>query len=95
MRSHPPASRARADGKKMSGTPWDTTDTERLRALASAGLSLPEIANEMERSKNAIRAWAEKLKIPIAKSRHPRQRQMRLETATLQRVDAQAKKGQS
>jgi predicted DNA-binding protein YlxM (UPF0122 family) len=75
----------------MSGTPWNTTDTERLRALASAGLSLLEIAHEMERSKNAIRDWAKKLNIPIAKSWHPRQRQMRLETATLQRVEIEAK----
>jgi hypothetical protein len=28
----------------MSGAPWETTDTERLRALAAAGLSVPEIA---------------------------------------------------
>jgi transposase len=73
----------------MSGTPWNTTDTERLRALASAGLSLTEIAIEMERSKQVIRTWAEKLKIAIAKSRHPRQRQMRLETARLQRVEVE------
>jgi hypothetical protein len=53
----------------MSGTPWNTTDTERLRTLASSGLSVPEIANEMERSKNAIRAWAEKLNIGIVRSR--------------------------
>jgi hypothetical protein len=43
----------------MSGAPWNTTDTERLRALASAGLSLSEIAIEMERSKQVIRTWAE------------------------------------
>jgi hypothetical protein len=41
-------------------TRWDTTDTERLRTLASGGLNLPEIANEMERSNNAIRFWAKK-----------------------------------
>jgi transposase len=75
----------------MSGAPWNTTDTERPRALASAGLSVSEIAIEMERSKQVIRTWAEKLKIAIAKSRHPRQRQMRLETARLQRVDLEAK----
>jgi hypothetical protein len=75
----------------MSGAPWNTTDTERLRALASAGLSVSEIAIEMERSKQVIRTWAEKLKIAIAKSRHPRQWQMRLETARLQRVDLEAK----
>jgi hypothetical protein len=54
-----PAGRARAEAKKMSGAPWNTTDTERLRALASAGLSLSEIAIEMERSKQVIRTWAE------------------------------------
>jgi hypothetical protein len=77
----------------MSGAPWNTTDTERLRALASAGLSLSEIAIEMERSKQVIRTWA--LNIAIAKSRHPRQRQMRMETARLQRIEAKAKKAQS
>jgi len=45
----------------------------------------------MERSKHVIRTWAEKLNIAIAKSRHPRQRRMRLETARLQRVDLEAK----
>jgi transposase len=75
----------------MSGAPWEMTDTERLRALAAAGLSVPEIAVEMERSRNAIRDWAERLNIAIAKSRHPRQRQTRLETARLQRVDLEAK----
>jgi transposase len=75
----------------MSGSPWNTTDTERLRALASAGQSLSEIAIEMQRSKNAIRDWAEKLNIRIAKSHHPRQRQMRLETARLQRVELRLK----
>jgi transposase len=75
----------------MSGTPWNMTDTERLRALAYAGLSVSEIAIEMQRSKNVIRTWAEKLNIAIAKSRHPRQRQMKLETARLQRVEIEAK----
>jgi hypothetical protein len=75
----------------MSGAPWNTTDTERLRALASAGLSVSEIAIEMERSKHVIGTRAEKLNIAIAKSRHPRQRQMRLETARLQRVEIEAK----
>jgi hypothetical protein len=55
----------------MSGAPWNTTDTERLRALASAGLSRSEIAIEMQRSKNAIRDWAEKLNIGIAKISSP------------------------
>jgi len=71
----------------MSGAPWNRTDTEQLRALASAALSRSKIAIEMQRNKNAIRDWAEKLNIGIAKSHHPRQRQMRLETARLQRVE--------
>jgi hypothetical protein len=69
----------------MSGAPWTAADTDRLRQLASAGLSLPEIVIEMERSKNAVRIWAEKLNIVIAKSPHPRQREMRLATAALRR----------
>ena len=75
----------------MSGTPWETSDTERLRALAAAGLSVPEIAVEMQRSRNAIRDWAKKLNIAVAKSPHPRQRRMKLETARLQRVEIEAK----
>jgi hypothetical protein len=75
----------------MSGAPWDTIDSERLRALAAAGLSRAEIAIEMKRSKNAVGEWAKKLSIAIAKPRHPRQRQMRLETARLQRIEAKAK----
>jgi transposase len=71
----------------MSGAPWDTTDTERLRALAAAGLRRAEIATEMKRSKNAVRDWVEKLNIAIAKPRPTRQQQMRLENARLQRVE--------
>lgn len=79
----------------MSGAPWSKTDTERLRTLASAGLSVLQIANEMERSNNAIRTWAKKLNIGIATSRHPRQLQMKLESARLQHIEAKAKKAQS
>jgi hypothetical protein len=43
MHKHPPGR-----GLKNECTPWNTTNTERLRALASADLSQPEIANEME-----------------------------------------------
>jgi hypothetical protein len=77
--------------------PWETTDTEWRRTLASAGLSLPEIANEMERGNNSIRVSAKQLDIAIAKSRHQRQRQIRLETARHRRVEIEAKvkKGQS
>jgi transposase len=69
----------------MSGAPWDTTDTERLRALAAAGLSRAEIATEMKRSRVAVAEWAKKLRIAIAKSRHPSQLKAKLETARLRR----------
>jgi hypothetical protein len=91
---HPSFVRDRAEGEVMSGARWDAADTERLRVLAAAGLSRSEIAVEMARSKNAVRLWAEKLNIAIAKTRHPRQLQTRLETARLQRIgiETRAKK---
>jgi len=52
---------------------------------------VPKIAVEMQRSRNAIRDWAKKLNIAVAKSPHPRQRRMKLETARLQRVEIEAK----
>jgi hypothetical protein len=46
----------------MSGAPWNTTETARLRVLALAGLNLSEIATKMERSKTGVHVRAEKLK---------------------------------
>jgi hypothetical protein len=54
-----------------------------------------EIANEMQRSNNAIRTWAKKLGIGIAQSRHPKQLQMKLEAARLQQIEAKANKARS
>jgi transposase len=76
----------------MSGAPWSSADTEHLRSLASAGLSLVEIAARMKRSKNAVRDWAEKLNIAIAKARHPKQQEMRLAAARLHRVETVERK---
>jgi hypothetical protein len=70
----------------MSGAPWNTTETARLRVWALAGLNLSEIATKMERSKTGIHVRAE-LNIAIAKSPHPKQRRMRLEIARVRRVE--------
>jgi transposase len=78
----------------MSGAPWSTAESKRLRALATAGLSVLEIANEMRRSNNAIRTWAKKLNIGIAKSRQPGQLQVKFEAARLQHIKAKIKKAQ-
>jgi hypothetical protein len=71
----------------MSGAPWNTTETARLRLLAFAGLDLSEIATKMERSKTGVHVRAENLNIAIAKSPHPKQRRMRLEIARVRRVE--------
>ena len=71
----------------MSGSPWNATDTERLRTLAFAGLSTTEIALDMKRSKDVIRTWALKMNIPIAKTAHPSQQRSRLQAARLQQTE--------
>jgi hypothetical protein len=54
----------------MSGIkgPWTPEEDQRLRALASAGISVAEIAIELKRSDRVIRGRAFRLKIPMAKS---------------------------
>jgi hypothetical protein len=54
-----------------SNTPWSDEDDERLRKLAISGLSLAEIATQMERSKSSVRARALKMNIAIARDRNP------------------------
>jgi hypothetical protein len=75
----------------MSGAPWNTTETVRLRLLAFAGLNLSEIATKMERSKTGVHVRAEKLNIAIAKSPHPKHRRMRLEIGRARRVELELK----
>jgi hypothetical protein len=78
--------------KEMSGVPLSTAETKRLRALATAGLSVLEIANQMRRSNNAVRTWAEKLNIGIVRSRQPGQLQRKFEAARLLHIRAKAAK---
>ena len=76
----------------MSGVPWSTAEIKRLRALATAGLSVLEIANQMRRSNNAVRTRAAKLNIGIVRSRQPGQLQRKFEAARLRHVRAKPKK---
>jgi hypothetical protein len=57
----------------MSGSPWSPEEDDRLRKLALSGLNLAAIAEQMKRSKSAIRVRAEKLKVAIARDRNPMQ----------------------
>ena len=57
----------------MSGRPWSPEEDDRLRKLALAGLSLAAIAEQLKRSKSAVRVRAEKLKMAIARDRNPMQ----------------------
>ena len=61
----------RAGAQEMSGSPWSPEEDDRLRKLALSGLSLAAIAEQMKRSKSAIRVRAEKLKVAIARDRNP------------------------
>lgn len=54
-----------------SNTAWSDEDDERLRKLAISGLSLAEIAAQMERSKSSVRARALKMNVAIARDRNP------------------------
>jgi hypothetical protein len=55
----------------MSGVPWSTADDERLRALARSGLSVGEIAKQMQRNASSVRTRAVAMKIAIARDRKP------------------------
>jgi hypothetical protein len=39
----------------MSGVPWSPADDERFRALARSGLSVGEIAKQMQRNTSSVR----------------------------------------
>jgi hypothetical protein len=56
----------------MKSASWSPEDDERLRNPARSGLSLVEIAYEIQRSKSSVYTRAVKLKIAIAR-RNPMQ----------------------
>jgi hypothetical protein len=62
----------------MTFVQWSPAEDERLRKLALSGLSLAEIAGQMERSKSSVRARALKMNIAIAYDRNPMQTTARL-----------------
>jgi hypothetical protein len=52
---------------------WSAEEDEQLRCLARSGISLAEIAQQMQRSKSSVRARATKLTIALARDRNPQQ----------------------
>jgi hypothetical protein len=58
----------------MTFVRWSPAEDEQLRRLALSGLSLAEIAAQMERSKSSVRYRALNLKIAIARDRNPMQK---------------------
>jgi hypothetical protein len=67
---NPPKSRP--EGEEMNpmvGKPWAPEEDRRLRALASSGASVAEMAKQLKRSEEAVRSRAYRLKIVLAKSR--------------------------
>jgi hypothetical protein len=55
----------------MSGVPWSPADDERFRTLARSGLSVGEIAKQMQRNASSVRTRAAAMKIAIARDRKP------------------------
>jgi hypothetical protein len=53
----------------VESPPWTPKEDERLRALALSRISVAAIAEQMRRSKAAVRNRARRLKIVVAKSR--------------------------
>ena len=53
----------------VGSPPWAPEEDQRLRALASSGASVAEMAKQMKRSEEAVRSRAYRLKIVVAKSR--------------------------
>ena len=53
--------------------PWSTAEDQQLRKLALSGLSLAQIAAQMQRGKSSVRTRALKLEIAIASDRNPMQ----------------------
>ncbi len=58
----------------MSGGPWSPEEDTQLRKLARSGLSLGEIAVQMERSKSSVRTRALAMNVAIARDRNPMQK---------------------
>jgi hypothetical protein len=57
----------------MTFVPWSPEEDDRLRKLALSGLSLAEIAAQMERGKSSVRTRALKMNIAIARDRNSMQ----------------------
>jgi hypothetical protein len=58
----------------MTSAPlWSPEEVEQLRIMARSGISLAEIAYQMQRSKSSVRARATKLSIALARDRNPQQ----------------------
>jgi hypothetical protein len=53
----------------VGSPPWTPKEDERLRALALSRISVAAMAEQMKRSKAAVRNRARRLKIVMAKSR--------------------------
>jgi hypothetical protein len=54
-----------------SNTPWSDEENQRLRSLAKSGLSLTEIARQMQRGVSSVRSRALKIEVAIARDRNP------------------------
>jgi hypothetical protein len=53
----------------VGSVPWTSEENKRLRALALSRISVAAMAEQMKRSKAAVRNRARRLKIVVAKSR--------------------------
>ena len=54
----------------VGSPPWTPEEDQRLRALASSGASVAEMAKQMKHSEHSVRSHAYRLKIVVAKSRN-------------------------
>ena len=61
-------------GRKKINKAWTSSEEERLLKLALSGASMAEIAQQMQRTKSAVRTRALKLKIAIAREENPMQK---------------------
>jgi hypothetical protein len=72
------------ESEEMSpNTPWSDEEDQRLRSLAKSGLSLTEIAHEMQRGVSSVRSRARKYAIAIARDRNPMQAPIKTATDLL------------
>jgi hypothetical protein len=70
--------------KKMSpNIQWSDEEDRRLRSLAKSGLSLTEIAQQMQRGVSSVRSRARKNAIAIARDRNPMQAPIKTSTDLL------------